>query len=865
MSSFTNLDNESVPDEGQLEQKRSELAALAEDLVDLELAFSTLRQQVAAFQAEYLRIVGTSYAVLDDTHARMAKAQADRYPDNNVLQEAASQARQRADATATQAEDRTSLDHGPPGDPPAALQTLFRTVALELHPDLAASDDERALRRPWMQRLDAAYRKQDVDSVKALRAECEATRQPLPAPEVAGDLVRAWLHGELATDEYADQARISGELMQATRQIAGVKRRIDDIRRMIDDLKTSDLHRLYCKYMTGLRSGVSLLDEMVVNLDLQIADVAREDSDARPPGTLESRDAGDLFARGLADLDRWRRIAPRPQESRDSEPTASAARPAEEARYQFSVEQWDRLRPVLDRVFLAMRRESRPGQNLLRAFVRAVRKALINEAGMPKAIAREACVRWNRETRGGRDVEVAETDSDQPGPRPPGPAAAGGTSADGTMGAGRAATVPPTRGGRHGVDDGSQGLGAVRADGIGAPSAEPRDDADGGRSAHQARAVAGPQEPVVVAGADAECVAALSAEDCFNRGRCAERDRKNQEAARWFRRAAERGHADAQYHLGLMYLNGQGVRPAYNAAARWLRESADQGHDLAQRNLAVLYFKGQGVLRDHAATVEWLNRAAVQGCVLAQKDLARVYLKGDGVRDPVAAVSWLHHLADGGHKEEQYYLGLMYYGGLGVSRDPAVAATWFQRAADQRHREAEYRLGLMYRDGAGVPQDFDNAAGWLRRAATSGHAKARFVRDRIYRTDKLIPHDPQEQFDLADGYFTGHDVPRDHEAAARWFLCAANQGHADAAYRLGGMYCKGQGVPQDHAETAKLLRDAADRGHWSAPRDLAVLYFYGRGVPRDYDAAAMWLRRAATVRSWLPTPTSLSTGQGCLW
>ncbi len=734
MSSFTNLDNESVPDEGQLEQKRSELAALAEDLVDLELAFSTLRQQVAAFQAEYLRIVGTSYAVLDDTHARMAKARADRYPGDNVLQEAARQARQRADATATQA-DRTSIDHGPPGDPPAALQTLFRTVALELHPDLAASDDERALRRPWMQRLDAAYRKQDVDSVQALRAEYEATRQPLPAPEVAGDLVRAWLHGELTTDEYADQARISGELMQATRQIARVKRRIDDIRRMIDDLKASDLHRLYGKYMTGLRSGVSLLDEMVVTLDRQIADVAREDSNARSPGAFESREAGDLFARGLADLDQWRRIAPRSRESRDSEPAASAARPAEEARYQFSLEQWYRLRPVLDRVFLAARRESRPGRHLLREFVRAVRKALIKEAGLPKAIAREACVRWNRETRGGRDVEVAETDSDQPGPRPPGPAAAGGTSADGTMGAGRPATVPPTRTGRHGVDDGSQGPGAVRADRIGAPSAEPKDDADGGRSAHQARAVADPQGPVVVARADAECGAALSAEDCFNRGRCAEQDRKNHEAARWFRRAAERGHAEAQYHLGLMYLNGQGVRQAYDAAAHWLRESAEQGHDLAQRNLAVLYFKGQGVPRDHAATVEWLNRAAVQGCVLAQKDLARLYLKGDGVQDPVATASWLHHLAEGGHRDEQYYLGLMYHDGRGVSRDPAVAAMWFRRAADQRHHEAEYRLGLMYRDGTGVPQDFGNAAGWLRRAADSRHARARFVLDRMCRSD----------------------------------------------------------------------------------------------------------------------------------
>ena len=581
-----------------------------------------------------------------------------------------------------------------------------------------------------------------------------------------------------------------------------------------------------------------------------------------PPGTLELRDASDLFARGLTDLDRWRRVEGRTPQHRDTEPTATARR-AEEARYEFSVEQWDRLRPALDRVFLAVRRELRPGQDLLREFVKVVRKALVKSGGS-KSAAREACVRWNLETRGGRDVEVAETGPDRPGLGTPGPAAAGGTSADETMGAGGASAVPPTQG-RYGAGDGSQGPGAVRTDGTGTPSAEPEDDSDGGRPAHRARAVADPQGPVVVSTADAERGAAISAEDCFDRGRRSEQDRRDEDASRWYRRAAERGHAEAQYHLGLMYLNGQRVSQTHDASAYWLRRAADQGHALAQRNLALLYFKGQGVSRNHAATVRWLNRAAVQGCVLAQKDLARVYLKGDGVRDPAAAVSWLQRLAEGGHRDEQYDLGLMYYDGRGCPRDPAVAAKWFRRAAGQWHADAAYRLGLMYRDGRGVPQDFGNAAGWLRRAAASRHVKARFVRDRIYRTGKLTPHDPAEQAELADAYFTGHDMPQDHDAAAVWFRLAADQGHADAAYRLGDMYDKGHGVPQDYAESAKLLCYAADHGHWSAQRDLAVLYFYGRGVPRDYDAAATWLRRAADTDLVQYRPDDATTGQRCLW
>jgi uncharacterized protein len=41
---------------------------------------------------------------------------------------------------------------------------------------------------------------------------------------------------------------------------------------------------------------------------------------------------------------------------------------------------------------------------------------------------------------------------------------------------------------------------------------------------------------------------------------------------------AEKGYAGAQYSLGWMYFNGQGVPKDYDEALRWYREAADQGH-----------------------------------------------------------------------------------------------------------------------------------------------------------------------------------------------------------------------------------------------------------------------------------------------
>jgi hypothetical protein len=49
------------------------------------------------------------------------------------------------------------------------------------------------------------------------------------------------------------------------------------------------------------------------------------------------------------------------------------------------------------------------------------------------------------------------------------------------------------------------------------------------------------------------------------------------EAARWYRKAADQGIAQAQYNLGFMFDQGRGVAQSDVEAARWFRKAADQG------------------------------------------------------------------------------------------------------------------------------------------------------------------------------------------------------------------------------------------------------------------------------------------------
>ena len=70
------------------------------------------------------------------------------------------------------------------------------------------------------------------------------------------------------------------------------------------------------------------------------------------------------------------------------------------------------------------------------------------------------------------------------------------------------------------------------------------------------------------------------------------------------RQAAEQGDATAQFNLGLMYANGEGVPEDDAEAVRWYRMAAEQGLAIAQFNLGVKYDFGEGVPKDGAEAVE---------------------------------------------------------------------------------------------------------------------------------------------------------------------------------------------------------------------------------------------------------------------
>ncbi len=94
----------------------------------------------------------------------------------------------------------------------------------------------------------------------------------------------------------------------------------------------------------------------------------------------------------------------------------------------------------------------------------------------------------------------------------------------------------------------------------------------------------------------------------------------------------EKGHAQSQFHLGLMYEKGRVAQSftedgRWKEALKWYTQAAEQGHAGSQSKLGFMYYLGNGVDKDPKKAMELFRKAARQGVVYAQNNLANMYGK----------------------------------------------------------------------------------------------------------------------------------------------------------------------------------------------------------------------------------------------
>ncbi|MBZ9993114.1 tetratricopeptide repeat protein [Mesorhizobium sp. BH1-1-4] len=351
------------------------------------------------------------------------------------------------------------------------------------------------------------------------------------------------------------------------------------------------------------------------------------------------------------------------------------------------------------------------------------------------------------------------------------------------------------------------------------------------------------------------------------------------EGARWLRRAADGGNADAQALLAALYTTGlaenedtaapvssesmfnsqPSQKPDFETALPLAQKAAEAGSATGQAILGYILSKGPKTIRDLDTAHFWYEKSAAAGCPEGCLGLAVSLIRRKQPEHRTRIAEALRRAADAGLPTAIYLLAALTERGMGVPVDLESAAELYQLAAEKGLASAQFRLGLSLIEGTLSRQDPAAGEAWLRRAALAGN------RDACYQLAELYMKRPQPDYvesaawyrraaeaghqvaarSLASLYLSGNGVALDVDEGKRWLRVAANGGNRESQVDLANLVLEGGGDRTDDVDAAEWFGANASSGDAIAAFNLGLCFSEGIGVRKDQEQAAMWMRRAA--------------------
>lgn len=162
--------------------------------------------------------------------------------------------------------------------------------------------------------------------------------------------------------------------------------------------------------------------------------------------------------------------------------------------------------------------------------------------------------------------------------------------------------------------------------------------------------------------------------------------------------SAESGNAKAMNRIGSFYDNGLvHAKKRYEEAAKWYRKAAEHGYAYGKYNLAILQKFGD-IKRDENEVVR-----LIQECMDEIPDAMAIYGElvslgyGKLKKNYKEAVEWYRKSIDKGSVAGLFYLGKAYYYGYGVQSNTMEAYEWFKKGAAQGNSSCKNFIATHYK------------------------------------------------------------------------------------------------------------------------------------------------------------------------
>ncbi len=280
------------------------------------------------------------------------------------------------------------------------------------------------------------------------------------------------------------------------------------------------------------------------------------------------------------------------------------------------------------------------------------------------------------------------------------------------------------------------------------------------------------------------------------------------------------GYPEASFYLARCYEQGKDCAPDFAKAAHLYREAADKGHAEAAFKLGLLLKAGKGVEKNPAEAFRFFSMAVNSEASKIKPEwlyeCALCHIKGFGTaKNPSAGIWAMQEAAEAGNASAQYEMAIAYDCGIVVTKDEDKKWNWMRRAADNDNALAAYAYGEYL-----LPKDKENAVHYMRKAAYRGHAMAQVFVAQIEEektkaevealTRAAEKSSRSAQYELGMMYLKGEKVQQNARLGFDWLSAAAEQGNKRALAELGWCYLKGIGVPRQNPVRAfEYFKEAA--------------------------------------------------------
>ncbi len=266
-----------------------------------------------------------------------------------------------------------------------------------------------------------------------------------------------------------------------------------------------------------------------------------------------------------------------------------------------------------------------------------------------------------------------------------------------------------------------------------------------------------------------------------------------------------------------IYLKGLGVDVDKDKAFHYALLSSEKMDVRGLNLLANCHYSGIGTPKNLDNALACYQMAASKDYALAYYNLWYFYVEaGYPYTNYYIAPMYLEKAAELGDPTSTFYLGIIYFTGMGVAQSYEMAAYWYLKAAEFGDKYVDINLGFMYENGFGVEASYDQAGKWYQKAASNGNIEAMYKYALcLYNTKK-------------------------HDEAFTHFMIAAKKDNPDAQGWVAKCYLEESGVKRIDSEVYYWANLAARNDSCLGQSILSECYKTGIGIKRDKEKAKYW-------------------------